>query len=73
MMRRPNTKKEMEMSGEWNLIGRRHYRHISGVEITYDNMTFGYRASDVPAESYRFLWVVKYDVEKRNPFSGVTE
>lgn len=30
-------------SGEWARVARKHYRHVSGIEIAYDHMAWNWQ------------------------------
>lgn len=61
-MRRGHTGNEMVASGEWNKIGKKHYVHISGFEIKYDCMAWGWLVSNNKG-IYQTLWAAKQIVE----------
>lgn len=43
--RRGNTAKELEMRGDWNKIGKKHYKNINGVEVKYDCNSYIWRVN----------------------------
>ena len=43
--RHGNTAKELEARGDWNKIGKKHYRNIDGVEVKYDNLSYIWRVN----------------------------
>lgn len=63
-MRAGNTGKEMIDSGEWARIGSKHYRHETGVEITYNHNAYGWAVSTRPGVVWKTLWVARYEAEK---------
>lgn len=63
MHRHGNTATEMTESGEWSKVGRKHYRHVSGVEVRYDVNAWGWRV-DGGSEVWDRLYVAKAEAEK---------
>jgi hypothetical protein len=63
--RHGNTGKEMVASGAWVKVGKKHYRHASGQEITYDNNRWAWRAM---GNLWSALWVAQHEVERANPW-----
>jgi hypothetical protein len=66
MLRHGNTGKEMVEGGAWARVGRHHYRHASGVEITKD--ASGWVDSSQPQWRWSALWVARHEVERRHAF-----
>jgi hypothetical protein len=62
MKRHGNTGHEMVNSGAWVKVARKHYRHVSGVEVAYDCNRYIWKVSDGTAWSS--LWVARHNAEK---------
>jgi hypothetical protein len=63
--RRPmNTGREMVASGQWAKIGKKHYRHVSGIEVWYDCNAWKWRTSLDKSLGWSALWVARYEVER---------
>ena len=58
-----NNKNPMTGDGMWNKAGRKHYRHESGAEITYDGNAWCWRIVG-QARGYATLGIAKYEVER---------
>jgi len=52
------TDKQMVSSGEWVKVGRKAYRHVSGVEITHDGMCWV-----TNGKRYTTLWAARLEAE----------
>lgn len=63
MKRMGHTGREMEASGEWVKIGRKHYEHISGVQIRYDCNRWAWEIIG-RNELYTVLWAAKHRAEQ---------
>lgn len=60
-MRHTNeTAKEMLASGEWAKVGSKHYRHVSGVEVTHDGICWV-----VNGKRFTALWIARMCAERR--------
>jgi hypothetical protein len=57
-----NTGREMVQGGAWVKVNRKHYRHISGIEIAYDGNRWLWKVSDGTA--YTLLWAARHWAEK---------
>ncbi len=57
-----NTAHKMKEDGFWSKVGKKHYIHVSGMEVTYDCNRWVWCIDGVP--SYTLLWVTKYEVER---------
>lgn len=63
--RMPNdTQKQMLASGSWIKVARKHYRHVSGVEVKYDCNQRGWEVSTKPGYYYSVLWAARYEAER---------
>lgn len=51
-------------SGEWVKVGPKHYRHESGVEVTYVDNSWGWAVSSRPGLVWKALWVARHEAEK---------
>lgn len=60
--RNGNTATEMANSGEWVKVARKHYAHISGIEVRYDCNRWGWEVVG-QNELYTALWVAKHRAE----------
>ena len=49
---------EMLASGQWAKIGKKAYRHVSGIEIGHDGTCW-----TVGGKRYHALWVAQMDAE----------
>ena len=54
MMRHGRTDIEMVASGAWVKVGRKHFRHVSGVEVRYDSNAWLWKVSGGPWDRYGF-------------------
>lgn len=63
-MRHGNTGIEMVNSGSWIKVGKKHYRHESGIEVRYDCNRYIWIVSTQPNHGYSTLWVARYEAEK---------
>lgn len=52
----------MLASGAWCKVERKHYRHVSGIEIAYDCNRWLWKVSD--GTCYSALWVARHWAEK---------
>ena len=52
MRRIQRTDLQIVNSGDFTKVGRKHYRHESGAEISFDCMKFGWRVSADPGWIY---------------------
>lgn len=59
--RHGNTAREMEITG-WAKVARKHYRHISGIEVRYDCNRWGWEVVG-QNELYTVLWAAKHRAE----------
>lgn len=58
-----NNKNPMIGDGMWVKAGKKHYRHESGAEITYDCMTWCWRIAG-SARGFATLGIAKYEAER---------
>jgi hypothetical protein len=63
-MNRTTTRTDLKMvnSGAWAKIGSRHYRHHTGIEITYNHNRFIWEISN--GDAYKTLDIARYEAEK---------
>lgn len=59
-----STNLDMIASGQWAKVGKKHYRHASGIEITYNCNKYGWQVSTKPQWLWKTLWVARYEAEK---------
>lgn len=59
-----HTGREMKASGEWASIGRKHYRHISGVEVRYNCNRWMWEIVGHHNQAWTALWVAKHYAEQ---------
>lgn len=66
MTRGVRTDSEMLASGQWVRVARRHYRHVAGVEIVYDNNRWLWyvRGGASDGEGYATLEAARYYAER---------
>lgn len=57
-----NTAHKMKNDGFWVKVGKKHYVHVSGTEVTYDCNRWLWCINGKPL--YTTLWVTKYEVER---------
>jgi hypothetical protein len=62
MFRMPNTAITMKKDDMWAKVGKKHYMHVSGIEIKYDCNSWLWRIDG--KEGYSTLWAAKYYAEK---------
>lgn len=60
--RHGNTGREMVESGQWAKVGKSHYRHASGVEVSKVNG--GWMVSNQPKYIWSALWVARHEAER---------
>lgn len=63
MKRMGNTGREMVQTGAWVKVGRKHYAHISGVEVVYRCNDWAWEVIGTGL-MYQALWVAKQAAEK---------
>lgn len=61
--RHPNTAREIEASGAWCKVGRKHYRHESGIEVRYDCNRWLWIVVG-HGDGYRSLWIAVHRAEQ---------
>lgn len=61
MQRHGNTAKEILAAGDFAKLGKKHYRHVSGLEIAYDHKRYSWRAC---GKHWGALWVAVYEVRR---------
>lgn len=54
--RHGNTGQELVNSGAWVKVGRKHYRHVTGVEVVYDCNRWGWRIMAADGTSDGLVW-----------------
>lgn len=66
MFRKRNTRTDLEIvaAGDFVKVGKKHFRHESGVEIEYDCNHWGWRISTDRKWLYGTLEVAVYNVRK---------
>jgi len=64
--RRGHTGREMVQTGEWVKVGKKHYQHVSGVEVVYDHNRWVWCIKGGPKNNtcWSALWVAKHEVER---------
>lgn len=62
--RHGETGKEMIAGGQWAKVGKSHYRHASGVEVSKDGGLW--LDSSQPSLRWSALWVARHEVERRH-------
>lgn len=64
--RRRNTRTDLDMvaSGQWAKVGKKHFRHVSGIEVTYDCNAWRWLVSSEPRLTWGTLEVAAHVAEK---------
>lgn len=76
-MRAGHTHLDLRRSGQWAVVARRHYRHLSGIEVAYDCNRWSWVVSGpgMDPERYERLWVAQHRAERLGlvalPVAGV--
>lgn len=54
-------------SGEWAKAGRKHYRHMSGIEVRYNHNRWLWEIIGGPEDglAYGTLWIAQYQATHR--------
>lgn len=65
-----NTSAEMVTSGAWVKVGRKHYQHVTGLEIKYNHNAWAWETiGTVRPGSYKALWAARWHVEREASLS----
>jgi len=70
--RQGNTGKAMVGSGAWVRVAKKHYRHVSGVEIVYrcNHWVWAVVEDGKPETRWSMLWVARYEAERTATATG---
>lgn len=50
----PGNRSKPATEGTWNRIARKHYRHMSGIEVRYDHNAWNWEIIGGPEDGYRY-------------------
>lgn len=67
--RHGNTATEMKLDGAWAKVGKHHYRHVSGIEVT--KPLGQWMVSTQPDVRWSALWVAKHEAERDAAKAGL--
>lgn len=75
MYRRRNTRTDLELvkSGQWAKVAKKHFRHVSGVEVTYDCNAWGWIVSTSPRQVWSTLEVAAHVAEQAGHIKSAME
>ncbi len=59
-----NTAREIVAAGDFVKVGKKHYRHVSGVEIKYNWTRWAWELPD--GRAWTLLWVAVHEVRREN-------